>query len=511
MSGDLGHQPPTDADRLARGALLQQGAQAVRLIGGLVVVTVLARSLTKQEFGLYAILLSFLTYVQFVKAAVMNAAVLGFAESSGPKRLSVVLSTGFALYCLLGVLSGVVLLGSGSLVIAAIDLPAPLLEEAHAAVVALAVVVALGWPLQAFDDVLRGLQRFAVVAAVELFATVAFLVGVVLLVLFEAPVSALVAYNASIPIVSGLACLCALRRWGGGARLGWSSLQRAELTRFGSISSYVVVAGAADAVTYSADRVILSSAKGTAAVGLYEGPLQVQNVIRYLNGILAVPAVPAARRYLVEGDAGRLHELFIKGLRYTLCLTLPFVVVTVLFADAILTSWLGPSFAGLGGQTAFFCAWWLIGANGAMTNSFLVAGGRFRALTTAAWIVAAVNLPLAVVLAPRYGISGVIVATVVALTVNIVIQLPIAMRVAGVNWRTAARVAWLPNYATAVVTGLLLWAVKQVVSVEGLGATLIACGAGIALYAALFILLWSDPTERQLALRAVAPRHASPP
>ncbi len=505
MTLDGGVPPTPDADRLARGALLQQGAQVVRLVGGLLVVTVLARNLSKEEYGLYAILLSFLTYVQFVKTAVMNAAVLGVSESATSRRLGAVVSTAFVLYAVLGVLSGLLLVAAGWSAIGLIDVPAGLIGEAHAAVIGLAVVVAVGWPLQVFDDLLRGLQRFAVVAAVELLATVAFLVGVVLLVLGDAPVWVLVSYNASIPVLTGLACLLALPRWGAGARVRARSVERAEVRRFASISGYVVVAGAADIATYSADRLILSAARGTAAVGFYEGPLQVQNIIRFLNGVLAVPVVPAARRYLVNGDAARMHELFVKGLRYTLVLTLPFVVVTVVFADAILQAWLGPTFSGLGAQTAWFCAWWLIGANGAMTNTTLVAGGRFRALAGASWTVAAINLPLALVLAPRWGISGVIAASLLSLSVNIAIQLPLALRVAGVSWGTAARVAWLPAYTTTALTAGLLWLADELVPVQGLVETLLASALGVLLFWGLFALLWSDRAERQLALRAIRP------
>jgi O-antigen/teichoic acid export membrane protein len=87
------------ADRLARGALLQQGAQIARLVGGLAVVTILVRSLPADEYGVYAVLLSFVTYVQFIKASVMNAAVVGIAESdTGSDRLDIIISTGFAIY-----------------------------------------------------------------------------------------------------------------------------------------------------------------------------------------------------------------------------------------------------------------------------------------------------------------------------------------------------------------------------------------------------------------------------
>lgn len=201
-----------DADRLARGALLQQGAQVMRMGGGLLVLTVLARELSLAELGTYTILLSLITYVQFVKSSVMNAAVIGVAEA-GDEDLEVgrVVSTGFVVYSALGVLSGVLLLAVGLVALPVLNIPSGLESSARAGVIGLAVVTAVGWPVQIFDDLLRGQQRFAAVSVLETAATVLYVGGaLVLLLLVDAPVWLVVTWNAAIPLLTGLLCLFGL-------------------------------------------------------------------------------------------------------------------------------------------------------------------------------------------------------------------------------------------------------------------------------------------------------------
>ena len=278
--------------------------------------------------------------------------------------------------------------------------------------------------------------------------------------------------NAAIPLITGLCCLAALDRVGIGLRLGRHAVRAAEARRFGGISSLVALGGIADLATYSLDRVILSANRGTSAVGFYEGPLQVQNMIRFLSGVVAQPVVPTARRFMADGDHALVRELFLKGLRYSLALLLPLVVVTVVLAKPIVTAWLGPSFAPMGEETAVFCAGWIVAVNGGMAGTMLAAGGHFRTLTTVSWAVASINLPIALLLTPSQGIWGPVAASVSSMIVGVALLFPRAMRLAGVRWGEVIRVAWLPAYSTAGLVAAALVALRAMVDVDGLWLTL---------------------------------------
>ena len=494
-----------DAERLARGALLQQGAQVVRMAGGLVVLTVLARRLSLGELGTYTILLSFITYVQFVKASVMNAAVVGIAEATDDVSTGRVVSTGFVVYAALGLVSGVALAAIGLAVVPILNVPAGLEGSARIGVIGLAAVTAIGWPVQIFDDLLRGQQRFAAVSILEIGGMLAYVAGAIALILVKAPVWALVTWSASIPLITGVACMLALGPLGAHVIFSRHLVDRAEARRFGSVTATLVVGGIADLAIYSFDRVILSAIRSPALVGRYEGPLQMQNSVRYLHGVLSAPVVPAAARYLAEGDAPRLRELFLRGLRYTLAITCPFVVVLGIQTGPILTAWLGSKFGPTAHAASLFVSWWLIGANTGVVGTFLYAARRFGFSARMSWLVAAINLAITLSLTASIGIYGPIIGVMTGFAVSLCISFPVAARIAGATLRDVAREAWLPAYSTAALLAGLLLLVRSLVDLTSAGAAIATLAAGPLVYWLLFAVLWARSDEIVLVRRTLLP------
>ena len=92
---------------------------------------------------------------------------------------------------------------------------------------------------------------------------------------------------------------------------------------------------------YASGRIVLGAVKTPRAVGLYEGPVRAHNLLYALGGALAVPTVPTASRYVATGDDRRLHELAVRGSRYTLALFVPLCVTLMVLSKPIIGVWLG--------------------------------------------------------------------------------------------------------------------------------------------------------------------------
>lgn len=332
---------------------------------------------------------------------------------------------------------------------------------------------------------------------------VAYVAGALALAFGDAPVWALVTWNASIPLITGLACLAALRALGVNVKVAPRLVTRTELHRFGHFSGMLLVGGVAELAVYSIDRFALSALRSPAAVGLYEGPLQAQNMIRYLNGVLSAPVVPIATAFLARGDIDRVRELCLRGLRYCYAATVPLSVTMIVYAAPILRTWLGARFASTGTAASLFCAWWLVGANSGMVTTMLVAAGRTKRIVAGSWIAAAVNIVLVFALTGWLGIYGPIISSVTAFAATMAFTLPATMRVADLGWATAARQAWWPSLSIGAVLALVLLVLRWGLHMTSRPETIAIALIGPLLYWGLYAMVWLTPEERHLALYAL--------
>ena len=127
---------------------------------------------------------------------------------------------------------------------------------------------------------------------------------------------------------------------------------------------------------YASGRIVLGAYRTPTAVGLYEGPVRAHNLLYALGGALAVPTVPTASRYVATGDERRLHELAVRGSRYTLALFVPLCVTLMALAEPILGVWLGDRYTGGATALTILVAYWLLYGALVVTPGFLVGAGR---------------------------------------------------------------------------------------------------------------------------------------
>jgi O-antigen/teichoic acid export membrane protein len=264
----LADPTPGSAERhVARGALIQQVAQVFGTLVMLGVITLLGRTLTLSEFGVYGLLLAIASYLLIVQLSVEAAAVRAISSSTADDDRARAYGTAFAIYSVLGVAAGILIAGGGLALVELLGINEELKDEASTAVLVLGLVTVLGWPLKVFQDALRSYQLFGRAALGEMagYATVGILM--VLLVSLDAPLWALIAVGGSLPALIGLSCaVIASAR-----ALPWPRPRRADAREGRSmlrVAWQLFLAGITDIVIYSLDRVILAAYRSPAAVGL---------------------------------------------------------------------------------------------------------------------------------------------------------------------------------------------------------------------------------------------------
>lgn len=494
---------------LATGTVAQQIANVVTTLSMLVVVTAVARSLSLPAFGTYGLLVSIATYLLLAQTSVEGAAVKAIAEATDQDARDRAFSTALLLYAGAGVVCGVAVAVIGAGLVSVIGVPAGLQAEARLGAVALGAVMIVGWPAKTFQDVLRGGHLFVLAAGAEVVGYLLFAAVTLALLAVDAPLWLLIGAGGSIPPLIGMTAAVVVLVW---KRLPYR-YRRAAVTRdsmrsFLALSGSLFSMGIADLVIYALDRVILAAFRSTATVGLYEGPVRAHNLVRQLNGTLALTVLPAAARYVEQDDRTRLRELLLRGTRYVCAAVVPVALTLMLLAQPILHVWLGPKFDVGAAAMTILISYWLFASSTAVAGPMLVAVGRARALAVLAWALAITSLVLSLALTPPFGLEGVVLGTAIPSILLVPVLLRMASESFDVGVRDFGREVWIPVFSTALPLVAALAGLRIVGLPNEVAAVGAACILPVLAYWALFYALWLRPNEKRLirsVLRTLAP------
>jgi O-antigen/teichoic acid export membrane protein len=499
-----------EARLVASGAVLQQLAQALGLVALLVIVTLLARRLdTVAELGAYGLVSSLAGYLLVLRNSVASSAVRAMASAADQEERGRVFAAAAALYAVVGLATGVLIAGA-ALAVAGLVLDGELARQARIGGLGLGALTAVGIAASVYLDALRAERRFAQAAGAEMVAVLLYLVVMVTLVLAEAGLDVLIAVSGALPLLSGVLCAGIARRAGLPRTLSRSGRERRHTAAIVPTAGWLLVIELSNLCMYASGRIVLGAYRTPTAVGLYEGPVRAHNLLYALGGALAVPTVPTASRYMATGDERRLHELAVRGSRYTLALFVPLCVTLMALAEPILAVWLGDRYTGGATALTILVAYWLLYGALVVTPGFLVGVGRAPQVARIMVVLAVTNLALALLLTPELGVEGPALATTIPFVLAFPLMLRNSLLATGVPVSELVRRAFAPAYAVGAVLAVVLVGVRLLAEPSGLAVVGLLSVAGVLASWAGFYLLVFDEGERGLVKSLLRPVRDEP-
>jgi O-antigen/teichoic acid export membrane protein len=498
---------------LLRNIAFNVGARGVLIVLSIVITPVLVRQLGTERFGIYSLatgLGSGLTNVLalgLIPAIVaMLSRALGTADRDGAEK---VVRTSFTMFAVIGACGAAIVALAVPVLVARILRIAPSLQpEAATALWISAIGLGLNLIFAVFTAVPYALQRFDIVAGRVVGLTVISMAATVVYVL-------LVPNLTGVMVIQLLAGACGLlfyylvsRRQLRGIKL-LPGFDRETFKRLGRFVAFKAAGDAALVFGQRFDQFAIGSMINVGAVGIYAVPANACQRILQLLGEVAMPTFP--RMSAVSSDDAR-RDVLLRGSRLVALLASVGTAMLLVPPDLILRVWIGGHQGALIATEAseafrllavatylqsitvvssLFCE---ALQRPAVDNSFTVLG-------------ALVQIPVILLLVPRYGITGAAAGILVASVVQTVPQLwLVADRVARVGFGRLLREALVRPLLAAVVAGIAGLAVRQI----GNGAaTLIATVAVIGIvYAVVAIATGAvraadlDQLERLLPVRA---------
>jgi len=364
---------------------------------------VLARGLGAEQFGLYALALSWVFFLVLVSRLGLDGVLLRFGASYRARGELGYLSglikwVAGVVLGLSGLCAVALLVGAGLVLGSTPAFPCFIVAAALVPLLALlqtnkSILLALGHPVVALfqEQVLRtALLLIAVLSAgaalgLQLSAT---------FVMMLATSSTLVA------LVVGIAWLC--------ARLPtpvWTTPGRYSTSEWVAVSVSLGIVTAAEAVSGRADVMILGLYRPSGDVGVYAAALTVTSVLEFLIGALTFVLAPKFAELHAQGRLEFVQRLLTRSIVVLLAVTVPTGVGIVLFGSDIMGIF-GKDFSGGHGVLPLLVASQLVVPFTGPVGVLLSMLGQHRPFAWAAVITTLANLLLLVALVSVYGVLG---------------------------------------------------------------------------------------------------------
>ncbi len=381
-----------------------------------------------------------------------------------------VITTSVVVYSIMGLIAFALVAVLGLFFLTQLGVPDSLHDEALAVFLIVACSLAIRFPGNAFEGVLRGLQRFDLSNVAQLlerivYASSAFLVlglldfGVIAIacsLLVGSSTSQLVRVIAAYRVYPELSI-----------RREWISKRVfREMFSFGSMAFLTQISAFLENTIM---RAIISAALGSTLLGSLNLVLVLTGLIRQTRLSVTNVVMPVASKYEALQDEEKLQRLLIDGSRLLLAIILPMGVWLMVMSEPILLTWIGPELADSATLLFLFALVQLLEASNGVGHMVLMGMGRakFLGITYAASSIIAIGLLAILAFYTHLGLYS----AAIALGAGVVLRRALVMiymcRSVNLPVSTFAWRAMAPLAMSAIVSGIVAVPLRDFLPLRG--------------------------------------------
>lgn len=381
----------------------------------------------KEVYGAYILVMTFTGYLGIMDFGVPGAIIKYVAEFLGRgdrKKVNEIISASFSFYVLIGFVAAILLLSFSF----CFDLIFQV-EKENRHVVSQLFWVAAGaalfvWPGRTFEDVLRGFQRYEWLAIINTGATI--FTGISAYLIFTQGLSIVffLAVSNFLIILRYLSAYIIANHFLLKQKIKFPYFNREVLRTIFSFSFFIFLSSLTNIFIFHVDDFVVGAFVSVSAVTLYNVAYNLQNGFRTINSLIGGPLFPACAEMEGKNEYEKQKMLLFKGTRYMTMVFVPMVIITIIFAESLIKSWMGNGFAESILPAQVLMAFWLFNGTLEVGSGMLSAKGYVNVVFKIGVINALSNLAISLILVRYLGILGVALGTTIPM---VLISFPLVL------------------------------------------------------------------------------------
>ena len=318
-----------------------------RMFISLILAPYIIKKIGVEQFGLWAIVMTVVSYAGFLDFGLGTPFVKYIAEyftKRDYKNTNRVISTGFFSYLVLGA----AIFGVGQFFIPKIlgffKLSPRYLPDAIFVLRLALLLYVVETTLWVFPSVIRGLQRMDISNGIQIVTMTVAFGGTFLFLELGYGIRGLIYNDALALIVAVILEIAAARKLLPELRLRFSNFHLKTLKTLMIFGIKLQVSKIGQLIYLQLDKILLSHFIAVSMVTYYQLGSRIAFTVRFLPALLMIPLMPAFSELSVRVSREDVYKNILKTTKYIVFATLPLAFFIVLTASLIFEAWLGPGF-----------------------------------------------------------------------------------------------------------------------------------------------------------------------
>jgi len=431
----LGRTEPTGVGqqryrRIIHSTVAAAIARGVNLVVSFVSVPLAVGYLGRDRYGVWVTISSVLVFLSFADLGLGGSLLNALSDAYGREdRVAAkrYVSSAFWLLCVIALVLWIPFAGAHRWIAAELfsgSNSGSIREESAAAILVAITIFFLNFPLNLYTQVLTAYQQRTFVNICAIIGSIGNLVAIIAVIAFKGGLVWLaVGYSGCGLLVSAIASLwlyCCAKPW---LKPSVHSVDLPLVRNLFGSGWMFLVTSIFWMVNLQTDNIIISHFLGPGEVTPYSISYRLLSYAVIFQSFAVVALWPAYTEAKARGDIIWIRRAFRANLIFSILSSLPLTIAFVVFGQQIIRWWAGESAVPTFSLLVWMAIWNLMLATVSAGSFLLIAFSRLTGMTIYGTVTALVNLFLSVVLIQRWGVNGVVIASV--LSVGLLSYIPI--------------------------------------------------------------------------------------
>lgn len=367
-----------------------------------------------------------------------------------------IINTAFVYYLAVGVISCVCTLLLADHIVNFLRISEADRHMAWSLIVLTAISLLFGPGIRVFRGVFHGLQRYDLMAGIDLVSSVVTALVIVVVLLSGFGVVEVVFYSIVFSGVGQLLAVAYARKIFPPLRLEAKYFSRARAGVLFLFGGTIFMIQISMMMIFELDLILVGTLLGVELVAFYAVAWKIHEGISQMTTVVTSALIPAASEMDAKNYRVSLETLFFRSTKYTLAVCLALATPALVLAPTIMEVWVGPEFVSYAIIAQILVIILFFSVNHRAAAMILLGTNRIRGILYYYVILAFCSPLLSVILAKPYGLTGIALGTAISYIVLEPVFMLYAFRTLGIRPRDYFSKVLFPTYSPAAVIGFAL-------------------------------------------------------